>query len=178
MLDKSKITLALIIDMYAHQIGGGFMQPKFVHTYLKLKLPKHLHGQIIKGDFKIPQADMQSGYIKVGKKIMLYVPSPDKVVYLGPEGDWETMLNEYGIAPNDFKTLNQDFSEGETYSMIQEIDNHVTVTLDGSLQAECYVDPSKKCLYGCKYYDEDGKKLLKEFAKSRDLKFPKDYSIN
>ena len=27
-------------------------------------------------------------------------------------------------------------------------------------------------------YDEDGKKLLKEFAKSRNLKFPKDYSIN
>lgn len=98
-----------IISSYAVKITGKFR--KFVKIYVKFAYPlefmkgnnKKASGEVF---LEVPAFDFQAGYLLPGKVILLkFVGDENKgkttsVLYLGPEGDWETLYNLKDVQPN------------------------------------------------------------------------------
>lgn len=95
-----------VISSYATKITGKFR--KYVKIYVKFAYPLEImkqknqkaYGEVF---LEVPAFDFQAGYFFPGKIILLkFVEDSEKsvVVYLGPEGDWETMYNLKGTNPD------------------------------------------------------------------------------
>ena len=175
-----QITPALIMDMYSHMVTG-----KQVRTYFKLQLPifKDRSGreryEIIDVDIEIPQVDIQSRRVSVGKKILIERLDKNHIRYLGPEGDWETMM-QYGIAPDDYAKFDakfHGFSESETSpSGIEYIEEGAIEGIKLTIKAgevtlgTALITPEGA--YQCRYNGQYGKKLLIDYCRPRGINFP------
>lgn len=170
-MDKRKVTLALVIDMYAHKITG-----KHTSTYLKLQLPVvNNRYEVIEVDLEIPNVDIQSRRVSVGKKVLIERVDKEHIVYLGPEGDWETMM-KWGISPDDKATFNQKFhgfSQNETsVDGIEYImnGNNLKIKAGEVILAEASIEEDGA--HDCRYNGEIGKKLLIDYCRPRGINFP------
>lgn len=180
-MKKENVVPARIIDMYAYKIIGGFLEPKMVKTYLKLQLPINKEGktEIIEVNVDIPTVDIQSKRIMTGKKILIERTSRDSLVYLGPEGDWETMM-KFGIAPKDKAIFNvqfADFSEtspsGIEYEETGSLWNcNRKLRIFAGEITLATADIRKDGFRNCKYINDFAKKLLIDYARPRGIHFP------
>ena len=180
-MKKENVIPAKIIDMYAYKITGGFLEPKMVQTYLKLQLPVDKEGktEIIEVNVDIPTVDIQSRRIMTGKKILIERTSQNSLVYLGPEGDWETMM-KFGIAPRDKAIFNVQFADFSETSPagIEYIESQTNEPLRGKLEIKAgevvlaSADIHPDGLHNCRYLNDFGKKLLIDYARPRGLHFP------
>ena len=175
-MNKKNVTPALILDMYAHLVTNG----KQVKTYLKLQLPifKDDKGkeryEVIEVDVSIPQEDIQSRKVMVGKKVLIERVNKDNIIYLGPEGDWETMM-QYGIAPNDYAKFDakfHGFSEDTSPAGIEYIEDEYHITIRAGEHVLAEADVASDGLHNCRYKGEIGKKLLIDWGRPRGLNFP------
>lgn len=113
-----------ILSSYATKITGKFR--KYVKIYVKFAYPLEMFKdkfQKVTGEafLEVPSFDFQAGYLLPGKIILLKLVKDSVVVYLGPEGDWETMYNLKGTNP-DQKVKARDM--GYTFANFSESTNH------------------------------------------------------
>lgn len=175
-MNKKNVTPALILDMYVHMVGSYGQ----VKTYFKLQLPifKDNNGkekyEVIEVDIEVPQQDIQSRKIMIGKKILIERVNKNHIIYLGPEGDWETML-QFGVSPNDYATFDakfHGFSEETSPAGIEYIQGPGTITIKAGEVILARADIRSDGLYNCRYLNEIGKKLLIDWGRPRGLHFP------
>lgn len=135
-----------IITSYATKITGKFR--KYVKIYVKFAYPlemTEMKFQKVTGEafLEVPAFDFQAGYLLPGKIILLKLikdnhSNKETVVYLGPEGDWETLYNLKGTNP-DVKVKAKEmgytfsnFSESTKHGVIEDkTRNWLEVWLDG-----------------------------------------------
>lgn len=132
---KGKLIPVKVLGMYASKISG-FLR-KQVQVYLRFQFPDNYNGDrkvVGEGTFDIPATDLYGTYPKVtvGKIILLGKGEDGTYKYLGPEGDWETMMN-MGAAksPREFVSAESLGYKFTSFSESVFDGKTISVTIDG-----------------------------------------------
>lgn len=162
-----------VLGMYVSKMTG--IVHKQVKTYLRFQFPDDYSKDTIIGEgiFDIPATDLYGAYPKVAiGKIILLGKEPEGYRYLGPEGDWQTMMNSgFTKSPYEFVSAKDLGKKFTNFSEITGEDNVLSVEIDGK-KYSIYLDKEKRLAIAPPSCDNlYAKKLLKDLAKKLGYNF-------